>query len=858
MVKWQPKKPKNVIKIPDFEPRAYQLDFLKAMDEGYKRAVLIWHRRAGKEVTCWNYLIREACCGRTGTYVYFFPTSRLGRRILWDGSNKDGRRFIDYIPSQLIDGQPNSVEMRVTLKNGSVIQIMGTDQIINVGINPIGCVFSEYSLQDPKTWNFVRPILRENEGWAVFNFCVKRGTLVLTEQGLRPIESITEPTGSFTEIDKNIYGLGGFHKAEQFYSGGKKHLIKLKTAKGYEIECTPNHPLWDGQEWKEAATWKTGDHLPIQLNQQIFSKNDFDFSKWKPPIPKSKQGGWKSLPKEWLPLEIMYLMGLYLAEGSMASPKKARGAQITITNTDPQIVEYLQSMGFKTQKDGIHHIYSGGEVQNLFEWFGLSGTAKQKRLPLKLFECSKPQIVEFLKGYFDGDGCASSKTSGQVKATSSSKELLKSLQVLLLIFGIVSRLSSRTTPPTKRVTVPCEISNLEIEGYFAWKFFEEIGFRLSRKQRKKEGLSEKIKQGRGDLVPTDAKQIGWYPRAILANPSSISYRMLRRLNDMRPNLYIQNLLSDAFYWDKIVDIEQSEGEVYDFVIPETHSFFSNGIISHNTPRGRNHAYDMFLMAEDNPDWFCQRLTIDDTGVLTEKDMEIERMEGMSEHLIQQEYFCNFDQGQEGSYYAKYLNKAEMQGRITSVPYDPYCPVDTYWDIGVSDSTAIIFAQTVGQEIHIIDHYEAQGEGLNHYARILRKKEENNTWQYGTHYAPHDIKVRELGHGAKTRIDMARELGINFEVVPNLPIQEGIELARGIFHRLWIDSKQCKYLIKCIENYHKHFNERLNVYSDKPVHDWSSHSCDAFRYLAVAYHRAKRDRMTEEDAELLQAQYAHRY
>ena len=153
------------IRLPQLEPRDYQLPFFEGMDSGLKRAVLVWHRRAGKEIVCWNYMIRESCCGRVGTYCYFFPTSRLGRRILWDGANKEGKRFIDYLPRELIKSD-NSVEMKIEITNGSIIQIMGTDQIINVGINPIGCVFSEFSLQDPKSWDFVRPILRENGGWA--------------------------------------------------------------------------------------------------------------------------------------------------------------------------------------------------------------------------------------------------------------------------------------------------------------------------------------------------------------------------------------------------------------------------------------------------------------------------------------------------------------------------------------------------------------------------------------------------------------------------------------------------------------------------------------------------------------------
>lgn len=412
------------------------------MDSGFKRAVLVWHRRAGKEIVCFNYMIRQAIWHRVGLYVYFFPTTRLGRRIIWDGINKDGRRFLDYIPSKIID-KVNDQEMKITLVNGSIIQIIGTDLIENVGVNPVGVIFSEYSLQDPSAWTYTRPILRENGGWAVFNY---------------------------------------------------------------------------------------------------------------------------------------------------------------------------------------------------------------------------------------------------------------------------------------------------------------------------------------------------------------------------------------------------------------------------TPRGRNHAYDLYLMSKDNEEWFCEKLSIEDTGVLTSEDMDRERREGMSEQMIQQEYYCDFDQGAEGAYYAKLLSEAEMDGRITSVRYDYNARVSTYWDIGVGDETVILFAQNIGQEIHLIDMYRADGEGLQHYAKVLDDKHRELGYIYDEHYAPHDIQVRELGSGAQTRLQIARDLGINFKIVPNIGIQEGIELARGIFPKLWIDSENCHYFIKCMENYHKRFNERLNVYSDKPEHDWSSHCADAFRYMSVIMNKRRGGNMSEEEAEALERAY----
>jgi phage terminase large subunit len=191
-----------------------------------------------------------------------------------------------------------------------------------------------------------------------------------------------------------------------------------------------------------------------------------------------------------------------------------------------------------------------------------------------------------------------------------------------------------------------------------------------------------------------------------------------------------------------------------------------------------------------------------------------------------------------------------------VPHEVHSNVETFWDIGVGDSTAIIFAQRCGREIHIIDYYEAQGEGLQHYLSVIRSKAEANGWNYGDHYAPHDIEVREFSSGARTRLQIARDLGLKFQIVPNIPIIDGIELARGLFPRLWIDSVKCKHLIKAIENYQKSYNEKYNVYSDKPLHDWSSHAADSFRYMAVQYSResSSTGRMTPEDAAAMEARY----
>ena len=415
-----------------FEPRPYQIGLMAALDAGAKRAVWVAHRRCGKDKTALNYTIKSmvpapGTNGRIGAYYYFFPTYAQGKKAIWEGRDGEGLAFLDHFPSELVASR-NSTDLQVKLTNGSLFQVVGTDNINSImGTNPVGCVFSEYSLQDPMAWEYVRPILRENGGWAIFIF---------------------------------------------------------------------------------------------------------------------------------------------------------------------------------------------------------------------------------------------------------------------------------------------------------------------------------------------------------------------------------------------------------------------------TPRGRNHGWELFEMArrlqsEGDPAWWAQRLTIEDTGVLTTDDIEAERREGMGEDLIQQEYYCAWTGVQQGAYYARQMAAAEADGRITAVRYQPEIAVDTWWDLGVGDATSIWFTQSVGREVHVIDYYESSGEGLPHYAKVLQDR----GYVYGTHNAPHDIRVRELGTG-KSRIETAQALGIKFEIVPQLGLDDGIEAARSFISRCWFDKVKTERGRNALVTYHKKWDEKRKVFSTAPDHDWSSHGSDSFRYLSVGHKLSK--------------------
>jgi len=183
---------------------------------------------------------------------------------------------------------------------------------------------------------------------------------------------------------------------------------------------------------------------------------------------------------------------------------------------------------------------------------------------------------------------------------------------------------------------------------------------------------------------------------------------------------------------------------------------------------------------------------------------------------------------EGAYYAHEMLQAK--DRITVVPYDRQASVITAWDLGMADTTAIWFAQYVGQEIRIIDFYENSGLALDHYVKILQSKGYN----YEQHILPHDVRVKELGTG-KSRMEVLQSLGLNgVEVAPMLPVEDGIQAVRTMLDRCWFDVDRCERGIDALRQYRRDWDENGKAWRGRPHHDWSSHAADAFRYLAVGY------------------------
>jgi hypothetical protein len=245
-----------------------------------------------------------------------------------------------------------------------------------------------------------------------------------------------------------------------------------------------------------------------------------------------------------------------------------------------------------------------------------------------------------------------------------------------------------------------------------------------------------------------------------------------------------------------------------------------------TPQGHNAFYDLYQAAREDKNWYAVVYKASQTDVLDKEELEAAKKEMTPEEYLQ-EFECSWTAAIRGAYYGAIIAEIEEKGRIGDVPYDPAYGVETWWDLGIGDSTAIWFVQRSGQKVNVIDYYEMTGEGLPHYAKVLEERE----YVYTQHVAPHDIRVRELGSGL-SRLEVGANLGINFTVAPKQSIDDGIQAVRTMLPKCWFDYDKCKQGLEALRQYRTDYDSKLRVFRPRPLHDWCSHAADAFRYGAI--------------------------
>ena len=245
-----------------------------------------------------------------------------------------------------------------------------------------------------------------------------------------------------------------------------------------------------------------------------------------------------------------------------------------------------------------------------------------------------------------------------------------------------------------------------------------------------------------------------------------------------------------------------------------------------TPKGHNHFKELRDRAEKEDGWGLLEFKASETGVVDETELKAAKNE-MGEDKYRQEFECSFDAAVEGSYYGTMLNELEDKKHMQEIPREEISRTFTAWDLGMGDSTSIWVAQLVGTEVRLLDYYENHGVGLDHYVKWIK----DNDYLKAEHILPHDVRVRELGTG-KSRLEMLEEAGLEVKISPRMGLDDGIQAVRRLLPRCWFNIPKVQTGLNCLRNYRRDYDEKRKIFYERPLHDWSSHGSDSFRYLAL--------------------------
>jgi len=302
------------------------------------------------------------------------------------------------------------------------------------------------------------------------------------------------------------------------------------------------------------------------------------------------------------------------------------------------------------------------------------------------------------------------------------------------------------------------------------------------------------------------------------------------------------------YYDGVVldEYAQMRPKVWTEVIRPTLSDRQGWGLFIGTPMGKNAFFELYDQAKNgfvyedgnriiDPEWSAFMFKASETGIISEKELASARRDMKdTQGAFEQEYECNFNAAILGAYYGALLNELEAKGRLVNATiYEPRLPVHTAWDLGIGDSTAIWFFQIHAKEVRVIDYLEKNSVGLDYYATELLRRSQIEGYKYENHWLPHDATVRELGTG-RTRVETLERLGIKARLIPMMKVADGINAVRQTLPDCWFDARRCADGIEALRQYRSSYDDKKKIYSSDPLHDWTSHAADAFRYLATTW------------------------
>lgn len=340
------------------------------------------------------------------------------------------------------------------------------------------------------------------------------------------------------------------------------------------------------------------------------------------------------------------------------------------------------------------------------------------------------------------------------------------------------------------------------------------------------------------------KDIAWmYVKRLTADIPGVQYNESELRADLpngaRIRLYgadnpdrLRGLYLDGAILDEFADMRSSVwGEIIRPMLADRKGW----AVFIGTPKGHNEFHALWQSSADDPAWFRMMLRASESGLLDAEEL-VDARKGMTEDQFAQEFECSFEAAVAGAYYAREFEAITQEGRIREVAYNPDLPVHVAFDIGYSDDTAIWFYQVAPGELHVIDYYAANGYGVDHYAQVLRDK--------GYRYVkagdkpllmlPHDARAKTFAAAGKSVQEQFQAHGFTSRIVPELSLQDGIQAARMTLGRCWFDAEKCAEGIEALKLYRREWDDDKRTFRDKPLHDWTSHAADAFRYLAIAW------------------------
>lgn len=339
----------------------------------------------------------------------------------------------------------------------------------------------------------------------------------------------------------------------------------------------------------------------------------------------------------------------------------------------------------------------------------------------------------------------------------------------------------------------------------------------------------------GYIAPTygQAKRVAWdylvkytTPLGAVANISELRVDFMGRRIQLYGSDNPDSLRGQYFDFVCIDEVGDQNPKIWSEIVRPALSDRMGKCLFIGTPKGNNHFKELRDRAEQNPDWGLVEFKASETNIISDSELKDARAE-MGDDKFNQEYECSFNAAVEGSYYGKLINDLEEKGRMCEITRDDLCRTYVAWDLGMGDSTALWVVQVVGQENRVIDYVENHGQGLDWYVNWLKE----NNWHKAEQLLPHDVEVRELGTG-KSRLEVLREAGLDVKVLPRLSVDDGIQSVRRLLPTCWFNMPKVKQGLDCLRNYRREYDEKRNVFYDKPLHDWASHGSDAFRYLAL--------------------------